>query len=138
MKKQRVHEVTVEGQQSFKSVPAGEYQVRFLYAEEAEGHAEFGPAFRWVFEVDEGPHTGVRVSTLTGQKFSQSTSAGKLLSQLLGCPLSSGRVDLRELEGRRFQALVVVAGNGTKVSDVRPLKPSVENLAGDAAEDVPF
>ena len=136
--KRRVQEVTFEGPQTFKSVSPGEHRVRFLYCEEADGNAEFGPAVRWVFEVCEGSESGLRVSTLTGRRFSQSTAAGKLLSQLLGCPLSSGRVDLRDIEGQRFQAVVVSAGAGSKVAEVRPVEAPTADEVEDSAGEVPF
>jgi hypothetical protein len=123
---------------SFRSVPSGEHRVRFLFCEESGGSSEFGPAVRWVFEVLAGPDKGLRVSALTGRKFSQSTAAGKLLSQLLGCPLSSGRVDLRDIEGQRFQAVVVSAGAGAKVAEVRPIEVLTADEIEDSAGEVPF
>ena len=137
-KRQRVDRVTVEGPSSFRAVSPGEHRVRFLFLEEAEGNAEYGPAVRWVFEVCEGKDFGLRVSTLTGRKFNQSTAAGKLLSQLLGSPLSSGRVDLRDIEGQRFQAVVVSAGAGSKVAEVRPVEAPTADEVEDSAGEVPF
>jgi hypothetical protein len=134
----KVSEVVVEESPAFSPVPPGEYEVRFLHAEEAEGAAEYGPALRWVFEVLSGAHSKRRVSTLTGQKFQRSTAAGKVLSQLLGRPLDSGRVDLSELEGRRYSARVVPAGNGTRVESLELLdsnKPPEDTVSEDF---VPF
>ena len=132
----RSQQNTVEGTQTFKSVSPGEHEVRFLFVEEAEGLPEFGPAVRWVFEVLSGPDKGRRVSTLTGRKFSPSTAAGRLLSQLLGRPLSGGTVDFEQLEGSQHIAVVVSSGTGTKVSEVRPLQASTEDE--DSAGDVLF
>lgn len=137
-KRQRVDRVTVEGPSSFRAVSPGEHRVRFLFLEEAEGNAEYGPAVRWVFEVCEGKDFGLRVSTLTGRKFNQSTAAGKLLSQLLGSPLSSGSVDMKQLEGRECFAAVVAAGSSTKVAEVRPLTAPTAYEAEDSAGEVPF
>jgi len=137
VKRTRVQSVEVEGQSSFRTVSSGEHRVRFLFLEEAEGNTEYGPAVRWVFEVCSGPDSGLRVSTLTSRKFAPSTAAGKLLSQLLGSPLSGGSVDLRQFEGREFVALVVAAGSSTKVSEVRPLTAPTADETGDL-EGVPF
>lgn len=122
---------------SFRTVPSGEHRVRFLFCEEADGNSEFGPAVRWVFEVLAGPDKGLRVSTLTGRKFSGSTAAGRLLSQLRGSPLSSETVDLKQLEGSQHVAVVVSAGAGTKVAAVRPLT-APPNETEDSAVEVPF
>lgn len=136
--KRRLDSEAVESLRTFGVVSPGEHRVRFLFLEEAEGSTEYGPAVRWVFEVCEGKDSGLRVSTLTGRKFNQSTAAGKLLSQLLGSPLSSGSVDVKQLEGREYFAVVVATGTSTKVSEVRPLAAPTKHEIEDSAGEVPF
>lgn len=138
MKKHPSERVTGKGQSSFRAVSPGEHRVRFLFLEEAEGNVEYGPAVRWVFEVSGGKDAGLRVSTLTGRKFNQSTAAGKLLSQLLGSPLHSGKVDVQQLEGTECIGVVVVAGTSTKVSELRPLTAPAADEIEDSTGDVPF
>ena len=103
-----------------EGVPVGTYKAKFLRCEEAEGKPEFGPAYRWVFEVTEGPEKGKTTGCLTGTRFTAKTNAGKMLAQLQGKPLETGEpADLGLFVGQAYAVNVAETdGGSTKVDSV--------------------
>jgi len=82
------------------------------------------PAYRWVFAVQGGPHTGTELVKITGTDPRLGTSLGDLLCQLYGRELQQGdSVDPAvDLAGRTFIAFAVPgdSGNGSILQTVRP------------------
>jgi hypothetical protein len=98
--------------------PPGSYLARFESVEAVTN--DFGDGLKWWFEIVGGPHAGCKTSGITARKPTLKNSCGKLVSGILGTPLSNDmEIDLAAYFGQQF--LVVVAQGktgGTYVSAV--------------------
>ncbi len=101
-------------------VPAGSYLARFTGYEETT--TEYGDGLRWQFEPISGPYKGSKTSRITSQNPTMKNACGKILSGLIGKPLTPDQdIDLDSLIGKSY--LIVVTNTetgGTRVDTVSP------------------
>jgi hypothetical protein len=100
-------------------VPPGSYTARLADVENVI-HEQYGPGLKFTFAVQKGQHLGMKVSRTTSCAPSPRNALGKLLSGMLGRPLTvDEEIELEDLIGRDY--LVVVAateGGGSRVETV--------------------
>ena len=101
------------------SIPAGTYLARFLGIEPIVSD-DYGPGFRWLWEIASGPLKGQLIARGTGRKPTARNACGLMLRSVTGTDLVVGQeFDLDELVGRLFTVVVVAtATGGTRVQDV--------------------
>lgn len=101
-------------------VPAGSYLAKFTGYEETNN--DYGDGLRWQFEVASGPIKGSKTSRITGPLPTPKNSCGRVLSGILGKPLTPGEdIDLDSLVGKTYLIVVTTTDSGsTRVDTVSP------------------
>jgi hypothetical protein len=103
--------------------PPGQHRVILTGVEETTGQFG-GPAFRWVFTVQEGPHAGTELIKVTGTEPRLGTSLGDLLGQLYCRELRQGETldPIADLLGKPFVAFAIPGShsNGAVIQTIRP------------------
>ena len=93
------------------SVPPNSYHAKFVGVEAVEAN-QYGPGLRWIFEITAGPHSGSRVSRMTGAVPTLKNGCGKLLMALSGKNTVGETVDLTAFVGKPYLIIVVQRPEG--------------------------
>ena len=99
-------------------VPTGSYIALFRSVEATTN--DFGDGLKWWFEIQGGPHAGAKTGCTTANKPTLKNSCGKLVSGIVGKPLSNDmEIDLASYFGRAYLIIVTEGkSGGTYVSTV--------------------
>jgi hypothetical protein len=107
------------------SVPAGNYRAKFLGVEEQPANVakNYAAGLRWKWEILDGPQAKQVASRITGKSPTPANGCGKVISGLLGQPLTPGlAVDLGGCVGKTYLIVVQASpsGTGTRVEVCMP------------------
>jgi hypothetical protein len=91
-----------------------------------EVETEYGPGYRWVFRVKDGPHAGCVFERTTGQQMIGGTALGDLMDAMYGRTLAEGDdVDpLAHFLGKEFELVAKPGKNSGGV--FHKISPVVE------------
>lgn len=108
--------------------PPGAYHADFdgiMPSKDDDPNSEkYGPSWKFVWTVAQGPQAGVQATRITGTKPTAGNAAGKLLAGLCGGSVAGGqRLKWRDAIGKRFLIVVEAtqSGKGTRVVSCVPL-----------------
>jgi hypothetical protein len=85
---------------------------------------KYGPSWKFVWTVADGPHKGIQATRITGTKPTAGNACGKLLAGLAGGAVAGGqRMRWRDAIGKKFLVVVepTASGKGTRVTSCVPL-----------------
>jgi len=101
-------------------VPAGSYLSKFVGVDDITN--DYGPGLVWEFEVVTGPQAGHKATRITTVTPTQKNACGKILSGVVGKPLTAGEeLDVSASVGKTFLVVVGETDRGsTRVESVTP------------------
>jgi hypothetical protein len=105
-------------------VPPGSYTARLTAVERVQNE-QYGPGLKLVFTVTAGKYSGQRSARTTGSEPTPRNSLGRMLSGMLGRPLTPNEeVDIDDLIGREYLIVVAATDTGATRVETAVLPPS--------------
>ena len=120
--------------QSYKPIPAGEYDVKVKFAEIVETKSG-KPAVKVCFVVDGPTHKGRTIYDWFVDPENNEISANRLSALCVACDITENLTDenLSKLEGKIFSAYIKINKNDTSRNDIGGFKKSEKK-----DDDLPF